>query len=151
MHAGVRTAKRTDTDSVIEMLVLDNNVFKFRDREYRQIDGTAIGSRLGRNYACTNVGSWEDELLKTSHIKPWAYLRYVDDIWGIWTGSEDELHAFHELSNQIHPRIKTTIDFSKNILSSTHASPSPNTPFSTSPPVKWTSEFKPGGGTRIEK
>ena len=34
-------------------LVLDNNTFQFQGQHYVQTEGTAIGSKLGRNYACT--------------------------------------------------------------------------------------------------
>ena len=71
------------TKEVIEMieLVLDNNNFSVgNSNHYVQIDGTAIGSKLGRNYACMYLGQWERELLNSTELKPFIYLRYVDDI-----------------------------------------------------------------------
>ena len=40
------------TEEVLNLieLVLDNNNFQFEDSHYLQIDGTAIGSKLGKNY-----------------------------------------------------------------------------------------------------
>ena len=75
---------------MIEM-VLHNNVFKFQEENYIQTDGTAIGSKLGRNYACTYMGEWEKQLLRNSTHKPYTFLGYADDVFGIWTGSEQEL------------------------------------------------------------
>jgi len=51
-------AHRTDhsipSDAIIEMIttVLENNIIAFHGKEYRQTKGVAIGSRLGRNFAC---------------------------------------------------------------------------------------------------
>ena len=60
-------------------LVLENNNFSFNDNHYIQREGTAIGSHLGMNYACTFLGDWEKELLQKSEHLPAQYWRYVDD------------------------------------------------------------------------
>ena len=54
------------TQEVIEMieLVLDNNNFPVGSSDhYTQVNGKAIGSNLGRNYACAYLGEWETKLL----------------------------------------------------------------------------------------
>ena len=75
------------TDNAIEMIetVLDFNGFGLGERNYRQTDGIAIGSRLGRNFACTYMRKWDEELLAYQH-KPFFYKRYIDDGFGIWDG-----------------------------------------------------------------
>jgi hypothetical protein len=95
-------------------LVLENNNFSFNGKHYLQVEGTAIGSRLGMNYASTYLGVWEQQLLEQSSDKPHTYFRYVDDIWGIWLHGEKKLKKFHDLANSIHPRIKIELKFSKN-------------------------------------
>ena len=59
-----RSDDSTLTDTVLELmdLVLNNNLFEFKEKRYIQIEGTAIGSKLGRNYACTYLGAWESKL-----------------------------------------------------------------------------------------
>ena len=99
----------TDVLSMIR-LVLENNNFSFNGKHYLQVEETAIGSRLGMNYASTYLGVWEQQLLEQSPDKPHTYFRYVDDIWGIWLHGE----KFHDLANSIHPRIKIELKFSKN-------------------------------------
>jgi hypothetical protein len=47
-------------------LVLENNHFSFNGKNYIQTEGTAIGSHLGMNYACTYLGEWEQELFEKS-------------------------------------------------------------------------------------
>lgn len=44
--------------------------------------------------------------LDRSVLKPLIYLRYVDDIYGIWPHSEERLEEFHNLAISIHPRSK---------------------------------------------
>ena len=63
-------------------LVLENNHFGFNGKNYIQTEGTAIGSHLGMNYACTYLGEWEQELFDKSDRLPTHYWRYVDDAYG---------------------------------------------------------------------
>lgn len=48
-------------DTVLKIMdtVLENNNFSFNDKNFIQVEGTAIGSKLGSNYACTYMGEWE--------------------------------------------------------------------------------------------
>ena len=106
-----RTDKRIPADATMLMIqtVLENNIFTFNGKSYLQMTGTAIGSRLGRNYACTYMGKWEEELLTKVQIKPTMYVRYVDDIFGLWSGTEDELKEFHKTANSIDENIKVDL------------------------------------------
>lgn len=108
----------TDTDTILEMMdfVLNNNGFQFNDKNYVQIEGTAIGSKLGRNYACTYMGDWEEELLYITPKKPLIFLRYIDDVWGIWQHSQGELKEFQELANSINNNIKVTLRSSTTMI-----------------------------------
>ena len=96
------------TNEVLKMieLVLDNNNFCVGGSgHFIQVNGTAIGSKLGRNYACTYLGKWEHQLLASSGAKPFLYLRYIDDIFGIWMHGEESLLEFHRLANSVHDQI----------------------------------------------
>ena len=114
----MRTNKHIPTEAVMLMIetVLSNNVFKFGNRYFKQTDGTAIGSKLGKNYACTYMGAWEQELLEQCPRKPTLYLQFVDDIFGVWDGTEEELLEFQSIANQIHPRIKVTLNMSRQSI-----------------------------------
>ena len=114
-----RQNPRIPTADVMDMieLILENNNFSLgSSKHYVQINGTAIGSKLGRNYACTYMGSWEDELLKGCKEKPLVYFRFVDDIFGIWRGSLKCLEEFHERANSIHRDIKVDLRYSETEL-----------------------------------
>ena len=109
-----RTDKSITTEATMKMIqtVLENNIFSFNGKDYLQQTGTAIGSRLGRNYACTYMGKWEQELLLKAPVKPRMYVRYVDDIFGLWSGTEDELREFHTVANNIDNNIKVDLRLS---------------------------------------
>jgi hypothetical protein len=76
-------------------LVLENNHFSFNGKNYIQTEGTAIGSHLGMNYACTYLGEWEQELFEKSDRLPTHYWRYVDDVWGLWEHGLEKLYSKH--------------------------------------------------------
>ena len=113
MALNTRSDRTIPTEEVIEMidLTLENNNFEFIGKHYLQIDGTAIGSRLGMNYASTYMGEWEKNLLSKTKMNPQAHFRYVDDVWGIWLHGEQSLKEFHDLANSIHPRIKVDLRY----------------------------------------
>ena len=87
-------------------LVLENNIFDFNNKHYKQTDGTAIGSRLGKNYACTYMRTWDRQLLTTAEKTPTMYVRFVDDIFGTWDHGVEALLQFQKQANSIHPNIK---------------------------------------------
>lgn len=109
-----RKDKSIPPKSVLKMMdmVLENNNFCFDDKHYLQMEGTAIGSRLGMNYASTYLGDWERQLLEVSDKIPLSYFRFVDDIWGLWTHGIDELKKFQSIANNIHPNIHVDLRYS---------------------------------------
>ena len=102
-----REERFISTDTMLDLmdLVLENNLFEFEDKRYLQQEGTAIGSRLGRNYACTYLGSWEAQLFERATKQPTFYARYIDDIIGIWEHTKEELEEYLTLANSIHQNI----------------------------------------------
>ena len=103
--------KQIPTHFLIKLLelVLHGNIFEFDDQLYRQIIGTAMGTRVAPTYACLFMGWLEEKILKTwKGTKPYLWKRYIDDIFFIWRGSEAELVTFIEHLNKAHPSIKFT-------------------------------------------
>ena len=111
-----RKTKKIPTEDLIELgeMVLRSNEFTFEGVRYRQKEGTAIGSKMGKNYACTYMGKWEEEVQERAERelgkKPKMWFRFVDDIWGIWKGSKEEFEKFIGICNGHEEKIKVTYD-----------------------------------------
>ena len=111
--------KRPD-EELLKLLEINltRNDFMFNDKFYLQIKGTAMGKKFAPAYANIFMADWEDKAFLKCNKKPAYYLRYLDDIWGIWTGSEQEFDEFVNTLNSHDPSIrlktqinKQTIDF----------------------------------------
>ena len=48
----------------------------------------------------------ENEFLVSEIVKPWLWLRYIDDIFFIWIEGEDKLEGFLNRLNNFHPNLK---------------------------------------------
>ena len=57
-------------------LLLKHTHFGLKGKTYIQIEGTAMGSHLGMNYACTYLGEWEQEFFEIVT----AYVRITGDM-----------------------------------------------------------------------
>lgn len=90
---------------------LTRNDFIFNGDFYLQVKGTAMGKKFAPAYANIFMANWEREVFLKCKVKPAYYLRYLDDIWGIWTGSKREFEEFVEILNSHDPsiRLKTEI------------------------------------------
>ena len=81
-----RKGKKIPTEDLIALgeIVLRSNEFLFEGERYRQKEGTAIGSKMGKNYACTFMGKWEKEVQDKAEgvvgKKPKMWFRFVDNI-----------------------------------------------------------------------
>ena len=123
-HEGITAVHRTLTDnyngqisiqSLTKLLkfVLHMNNFIFNEVHYLQIGGTAMGTRVATSYTNIFMSHLEAKLLKNAPHQPALYLRYIDDIFLIFTGSETELTEFIEYMNSQHRTIKFTAEYSK--------------------------------------
>ena len=79
----------------IILFVLKNNVFKFASCFYKQIMGTAMGTRMAPNYANLFMTQVETDMLNDyeaeNGLRPIIWLRYIDDIFFLWTYDEQSL------------------------------------------------------------
>ena len=60
--------------------VLNNNLFEFDSKFYKQISGTVIRTKFAAPYACIFMDNIETEFLKMQDIKPWFRKRFIDDV-----------------------------------------------------------------------
>ena len=64
-------------------------------------------------YANVFMHDLESRLLDLAPVKPYLWIRYIDDIFMIWTAGEEQLQNFLEWINQYHDTIKFTWDWSR--------------------------------------
>ena len=110
-----RVDKQVTTDTSIELaeLVLKNNIFEFSDKTYKQIRGTAIGTKFVPPYAVLFMAVLEEKTLSEVKKKPSVWWRYIDDIFFIWEYGEESLKEFINEINSFHSTIKFTAELSK--------------------------------------
>ena len=85
---------------------LTRNDFVFDGQFYLQIKGTAMGKKFPPAYANIFMANWEEEALAKCEKPPAYYCRYLDDIWGIWSGSRIEFDSFLKTLNSHNKSIK---------------------------------------------
>ena len=107
--------KRPDKH-ILELLQLslENNDFMFNGDWYLQTWGTAMGKKFAPNYANIFLANWENEALNKSSKLPDCYFRYLDDIFIIWSHSENEFWEFFNVLNNHHPTIKLKASINEN-------------------------------------
>ena len=107
-----REDKIVSTDSLIELAecVLKNNIFEHNTSFYKQLRGTAIGTKMAPPYAILFMGNLEAKIVKDCDKKPLTWWRYIDDIFMLGQHGEKELEKF---LNCYHLTIKFTADYSR--------------------------------------
>ena len=98
-------------------LILTLNNFIFNGIHYLQIKGCAMGTKCAPTYANIFMGKFEEtHIYPRINDKTRIYLRYIDDLFFIWKGTENELKQFFEEINKVHPTIKFDYKYSKNTI-----------------------------------
>ena len=82
------------TENVYKLveIVLKHNYFEFGQDVYQQILGTAIGTKFAPPYANIFMDGLEEENFKNPKFKPFLWLRYLDDIFCLWTEGVNKLN-----------------------------------------------------------
>ena len=85
-------------------IVLKCNIFEFNGDIYKQIQGTAMGTKMAPSYANIFMDDIEQSFLSTQPTRPHLWLRYIDGILCIWPNSNrDELVGFLYRSLKLLP------------------------------------------------
>lgn len=105
--------------TMAEMLsiVLKHNVFEFNSTMYRQVSGTAMGTRMAPSFANLFMATLEEQFIEGEPIKPLLWLRYIDDILCIWPDSQETLTAFLNRLNCYHSTLRFTWEVSTKEVS----------------------------------
>ena len=102
--------------SVIDILslILNKNSFTFNNEHFLQIHGTAMGSPMAPTYANIFMAILERKLLNEAPqgLIPIEWIRFIDDIFAIWTHGIEKLQKFLSYINNFHPTIKFDYTYS---------------------------------------
>lgn len=99
---------------VLLNLSIRNATFRFQNKIYRQIDGVAMGNPLAPIIADLWMQKIEEKLNRFSTNKPMIWLRYVDDIFCIFTIPKGKIDEFYARINKWHTNLHFTVEFEKN-------------------------------------
>ena len=82
-----RDEKTIPTEELLKMaeFVLKNDYFEFGNQIKQQISETAIRTKFSPPYACIFMSDLETKFLESRHLQPLVWLRYIDDVYFIWT------------------------------------------------------------------
>ena len=90
------------------MLIRKENLFQFTRRNYLQIHGTAMGTKMAVAFA--NI--FMADIVSQSVVKPTVWKRFIDDIFSLWDTDKHDIERFIEQANSDHPTIKFTAEIS---------------------------------------
>ncbi|XP_040212985.1 uncharacterized protein LOC120943646 [Rana temporaria] len=108
-------------DFVIDLLrfILTRNHFVFKESHFLQVQGVAMGTCCAPGYANLYLGGWERDIFSdedlsmyTGHVINW--LRYIDDIFIIWSGTSSQLYQFIDILNVNERNLKFTFTASSD-------------------------------------
>ena len=114
-----RSIKKPSSETLLRLaeLVLILNCFSFGNNYYKQINGVAMGTKMGPSYANLFVGFIEKKFFSNYHgPKPDLYKRHIDDCVGATSSSREELNLFINSVNSFHPALNYTWEISENSL-----------------------------------
>ena len=94
--------------------VLTMNEFEFNEEFFLQLFGTAIGTRVAPSYANLVMAIFEELFLFLSEWWKFIllYFRFIDDCFGIWLGTLQQLLEFVDYLNSKVDSIKFTLEYS---------------------------------------
>jgi len=68
---------------------------------------------MAPSYAYLFKGKFENDFLSNCSKTPLMWLRFIDDIFFIWTHSEADLLKFIQDINNVHPTVAFSHEYSK--------------------------------------
>ena len=86
------------TQYLKEMLsrILKENSFQLNGKNYLQIHGTAMGTKMTVAFANIFMANIETQILSNNVTKPTIWKRYIDDIFSLWDVSKPDIDKFIE-------------------------------------------------------
>ena len=79
----------------------------FGDNSDPEIHGTAMGTAMAPTYANVFMAVLEKQMLQNAPngLKPFEWIRFIDNIFALWTNGTETLNQFLNYINYIHQQI----------------------------------------------
>ena len=90
-------------------LILTSNVFHYENLTFSQSHGVAMGQVFGGSFANLFLSYWEEAAIASFDTQPHSWLRFQDDIFGVWPHDVTILHSFVDHLNSCHPKIRVKL------------------------------------------
>ena len=94
--------------------VLRNNYISFMDLTFKQIRGVAMGTPFAVIFSVLYIAFLERDF--TDHQEVLVFKRFIDDIFMVWTGNEQDLGHYLTSLNKRNPAIQFTWEFSSSSI-----------------------------------
>ena len=93
-------------------IILKNNYFENQELKYLQKRGFVIATKFAPPHSSLFMTELEKRIFQNSQFNPFLWLRYLDEIFGIWTQCSQKLNKLFNCINSLHPTVNFTKDYS---------------------------------------
>ncbi len=144
LHAKRSPSLKPSNQDLIRLLtlVLSLNHLESNNTFWTQRGGVAICSKVSPTVANLSVEDFEIKYVYSYHLQTSIWLRYIDDIFLVWSHSREELDTFIQHLNAAHPTLKFTANIHTTLYTTLYTKPTDThtylhyTSSSPSPPEK---------------
>ena len=93
--------------------VLKFNNFQFDGKDYLQVGGTAMGTKVAPSLATVYMADFEEKHIYTYDPPPDFFIRFLDDCLIGWSHGREKFDEFVAYLNRCHKSIKFTAEVSE--------------------------------------
>ena len=110
----IRSDKSILSNSLCDFatIILKNDYFENGELKYHQKRDFFVGSKFAAPYSNLFMAELGKIIFQTSEVKPFLWLRYLDEIFYIWTQGFQKLNKLFNCVNSLNPTVKFTMNYS---------------------------------------
>ena len=110
----IRSDKSILSNSLCDFatIILKNDYFENGELKYHQKRDFFVGSKFASPYSNLFMAELGKIIFQNSEVKPFLWLRYLDEIFYIWTQGFQKLNKLFNCVNSLNPTVKFTMNYS---------------------------------------
>ena len=110
----IRSDKSILSNSLCDFatIILKNEYFENGELKYHQKRDFFVGSKFASPYSKLFMAELGKIIFQNSEVKPFLWLRYLDEIFYIWTQGFQKLNKLFNCVNSLNPTVKFTMNYS---------------------------------------